>query len=262
MTNTWVGIDVGPTAQIGSPDPTTITGIRIEVDAGASPILLDRFETTSTADTGRVMIQFDDNRASVATAYEEMHQRSLAGGIAVIPDLVGSGGHLTAAQLATYHDSGWDLVSHPQLDRPLPAYSRARQRAAIVRAKRWLVERGYEAGANHFVVPFGSAGPETLDLMATFHATGFLSSAGMSGTPPADPLTINRVGIDNVQYAKRQIRRAAAYNQLVVLSAHTVGNADDRWVSREGFVDMLDTIEKTDVTVVTPTEYWNEIIDN
>ncbi|WP_323191248.1 polysaccharide deacetylase family protein [Halostella sp. PRR32] len=256
MSNAWFGIDVGPTTEVGSPDPANVSRIQIEVDARDRPLLLDRFETKPAARTGRVMLIFDDNRASVASAYEEMHRRGLTGAIAVIPDLVGDRGHLSADQLATYHADGWDLVSHPQLDKPLPAYSEATQRREIIRTKRWLVSHGYEAGADHFVAPFGKIGPKTLELLEEFHHTNYLTTNGLNDTPPTDPLTIDRVAIDDVQNAKRQIELAATYDRLAVLSAHTVGNADDRWVSRDGFIDVLDHIERSAVEVVTPTSYW------
>ncbi|RZV06057.1 polysaccharide deacetylase [Natrinema hispanicum] len=260
LANTWFGIEVGPTNKIGSPDSTNISRMQIEVAAEDQAVLLDRFKTKPTADTGRVMLIFDDNRASVSTAYEEMHRRGLSGAIAVIPDLVNAGGHLSADQLATYHADGWDLLSHPQLEEPLPMYSQARQRQEIIRAKEWLVTNGYQEGADHFVAPFGKVSPDTLEIIEVFHYTNYMTSEGLSGTPPTDPLTINRVAIDNISHVKRQIQRAARFNMLVVLSAHTVGNQNDQWVSQEDFINILDFIKGTDVEVVTPIDYWkNEI---
>jgi peptidoglycan/xylan/chitin deacetylase (PgdA/CDA1 family) len=205
------------------------------------------------------MLIFDDNRASVSSAYEEMRIREMPGAIAVIPDLVGEDGHLDEAQLRAYHADGWDMVSHPQLEKPLPAYSRARQERELIRAKRWLVANGFPEGADHFVAPYGQVGPNTLEILKKYHHTNYLSSNSLSGTPPTDPLTIERVGIDNVAYAKRQIDRAATYNMVAVLSAHTVGNPDDQWISQEGFVEVLNYIRATDIDVTTPTRYWDAI---
>lgn len=260
MAETWFGVQCGPTDEVGSPDLTTVRRIRIELPAGASPFAFNGLETTPKATTGRAMLIFDDNRASVSTAHEAMQRRGIPGAIAVIPGLDGADGYLSADQLATYHDDGWDLLSHPRLERPLPAYSRERQHAAIRRSKRRLVEQGYSEGPNHFVAPFGKVGPDTLDLLSDYHYTNYLTNNVLSGTPPADPLTIERVAIDDIEFAKRQIRRAARHNMLVVFSAHTVGNSDDRWISTDGFVKVLDYLERTDIEVVTPTDYWQSCV--
>lgn len=256
LPDTRFGVDIGPTRERGSPDPADVRRMDIATVPGKSPVVLDGFETKPKAATGRVMLIFDDNRASIATAYREMSARNVAGAVAVIPDLVGEGGHLDAEQLATYDADGWDLVAHPQLDNPLPDYPVERQREEIVRTKQWLVERGYDDGANHFVAPFGRVEPETLDIVSEYHHTNYLTNNLLSGTPPADPLTIERVSVDDPAYAKAQIRRAARLDMLAVLSVHTVGNPDDDHISREAFVDVLDCIETEDVDVVTPTEYW------
>lgn len=259
LRKTWFGIDVGPTREIGSPNPRDVRGIQIEDSEGVRPIVFEGFATKPKAPSGRVMTIFDDNRASVASAYEEMHARGMPGAVAVIPDLVGEGGHLDAEQLRTYHQDGWDMVSHPQLEKPLPAYSKARQKEEIIRTKQWLVANGYTESADHFVTPYGRVGSETLEIIEDYHYTNYLSSNILSGTPPTDPLTIERVGIDDVAYAKRQIDRAARYNMLVVLSAHTVGNPDDRWISHERFVEILDYIQESSIEVTTPTDYWDTI---
>lgn len=261
LPDTRFGVEVGPTSERGSPAVTNVRRIEIELVPGESPLVVDGFETKPKASTGRVMLVFDDNRASVATAHEEMHARGMPGATAVIPDYVGRGGHLDSGQLAAYHADGWDLLAHPQLDSPLPDYSVERQRDEIVRTKRWLVERGYDEGANHFVAPFGRVEPETLDVVSEYHHTNFLTNDLLSGTPPTDPLTVERVSIDDPAYAKAQVRRAARLDMLVVLSVHTVGNPNDDHLSREEFVDVLDCIEATDVEVTTPTAYWNDIRD-
>jgi len=261
LANTWFGIEIGPTDEVGSPDPTAITRIQIDIRGDRTPVVFDRFEMRPVAEMGHAMIIFDDNRASVATAYPEMTRRGIPGAVAVIPELVGDGGHLGKRHLETYDANGWDLLAHPQLDDPLPAYSPTEQREAIIRTKRWLVANGYEAGADHFVAPYGAVGPKTLELLAEFHHTNFLTSPGVLGTPPADPLTINRVAIDDVQNAKRYMELAAKYDRTVALMAHTVGNKDDQWISTRDFHEVLDQLENSDLDVVTPTSYWSEVID-
>jgi hypothetical protein len=261
MTETWFGIEIGPMTEIGSPDPTAITRLQIEVRGERTPVVFDRFETMPVADTGRAMVIFDDNRASVATAYTEMSRRGIPGAVAVIPALVGAEGHLNERQLERYDAHGWDLLAHPQLDNPLPAYSPSEQRMAILQTKQWLVANGYEEGADHFVAPYGKIGPKTLELLTEFHHTNYLTSPGLSGTLPADPLTIDRVAIDDVQNAKRQVELAARYNRTVALMAHTVGREGDQWVSEHGFREVLDKLTSSGIDVVTPTEYWSAAID-
>ncbi|ESP87346.1 polysaccharide deacetylase family protein [Candidatus Halobonum tyrrellensis] len=261
------GVEVGPTSELGSPDPTDVRRMQIEVDRGDRgdrshrPAVFDGFATKPKASTGRVMVIFDDNRASVADAFAEMDARGMPAATAVIPDAVGLPGHLDAEQLADHHAAGWDMVAHPQLEYGLPHYSRERQHEAIRETKRWLVERGYEAGADHIVTPLGRASTETLDLIARYHYTNYLTNDVLSGTPPVDPLTIERVAIDDVDAATAAVGRAERYGMTAVLMAHTVGVDSDDLVSFEGFVDVLDRIERADVELTTPTEFWERSLD-
>lgn len=130
------------------------------------------------------------------------------------------------------------------------------------------VASSLNAGVIVTVVPFsppwnahGEIDAETLGLIEKFHLTNYLPTAGLPGTPPTDPLTTDQVPIDDVTAALRQIRFAERYNRLVVFSGHTIGNADDQWLSEEDFRMIVTHLEESDIEVVTPTEYWSIATD-
>ncbi|WP_254537888.1 polysaccharide deacetylase family protein [Halomarina litorea] len=267
LTEFWRAMEWGPTGEVGDPNLQQIERVQLEISTDATnetpqvePVVLDDIWSTPNYRTGSAMIIFDDGRASIENAYEEMGKRNMPGAIAVIPWLLNAPSQITREQLDEWTTAGWDAVAHPQVEKPLPAYSPDEQRRLIRRTKSWLVANGFTEGANHIVTPFGIANKQTLSIIADYHATNYVGEGLLSGTPPRDPLTMERVNVDRSEQAKAQIRRAATYNQLVILTVHTVGNPKDDRISTPKFVELLDLIEELELNVTTPTRYWSEVL--
>jgi hypothetical protein len=65
---------------------------------------------------------------------------------------------------------------------------------------------------------------------------------------------ISRVMGKDPRGTRRILNIAEAYNQLVVIQFHDIGEGDDYETSPEDFKNVLDHIEKKDMDVITPSD--------
>lgn len=256
----WFRMDLGPTVVKGHPDLTDVRELRLQSLAKSQKRIrlnVDELRLVPKASRGRVMLTFDDIPMSQYTeAFPRMNDRGFAGVAGAIPGLTSSPDFLSADQLRELQNAGWDVVSHPQLtdpSRPLPTLSRAAQDDALRRSKQWLLDQGFERGARFVIWPFQAAGATTLALGARYHALGFAGGWPPCGIPPTDPLTIGRVDGERVEQTLRMIEFAERYNLLTVVMFHEVG---PNGLASGKFEQILEAVERADVTVVTATDLW------
>lgn len=256
----WFRMDLGPTVVKGEPDLTDVREIRLQSLAGSRErvrLNVDELRLVPKADRGRVMFTFDDiPRSQYTEAFPLLDEYGYAGVAGAIPWLTEDPEFLSEGQLRELQHAGWDVVSHPQLtspSRPLPTLSRTDQARALERSKRWLVENGFEQGAQFVIWPFHAADATTLELGSRYHYLGFAGGRSPSSIPPTDPLTVGRVDGDNVADARKMIAFAERYRQLTVVMFHRVGR--DGLSTRE-LEGILDTVEQSELAVITATDLW------
>lgn len=256
----WTRHDLGPTAERGAPDLADVREIRIQFwtpDGEACRAYVDALRTTPRADRGAVVLTFDDNgRSQYETAFPILREYDLPGAVAVIPQYVGEADHIPLDGMREMRAAGWEMLSHPQYDQSFRAMSTERKRTALRDAKRWLVDEGFGRGAQFVVWPYGQYDREALELASDYHHLGFAGGDCPAGRSLTGPMTVSRVTGDDPAKAKAMIDRAARYNQLVVLTYHSVGNSDDDYISESEFEEVVAHLDEADVDVVTPSEVW------
>lgn len=251
----WVRLDLGPRAVVGDPDLRDVREIGLRVWAGDDRVRLglDALRTVETPERGAVMFTFDDGvESQYDPAAGVLADHGASGVIAPIPDTVGDEGRVTLAQLRELRDDGWTVVNHPQPRRPLPTYSTERQRAELERTKRWLLDEGFEAGADTVIWPYGEADTTTLSVARRYFSVGFSAGAAPNALPATDPLTVARVDGTQVEHARRALDLAERYRALVVLAYHPVGTDEDNAVSEEDLRETVAHATGLDLDVVTP----------
>jgi peptidoglycan/xylan/chitin deacetylase (PgdA/CDA1 family) len=261
----WTRHDLGPTAERGSPDLADGDEIRIQFrppDGESCRAYVDSLRTTPRADRGAVVLTFDDNgRSQYETAFPILREYGFPGAVAVIPDLVGNEGHIPLDGMREMRAAGWEMASHPQRDRSLRAMSTERKRTVLQETKRWLVDEGFGRGAQFVVWPYGQYDREALELAGDYHRLGFAGGDCPVGRSLTGPIGVSRVTGDDPAKAEAMIDRAARYNQLVVLTYHSVGNSDDDYISESEFEEVVAHLDEADVDVVTPSEVWADQTD-
>ena len=262
-TSGWARLDFGPTEIVGNPNLTDVRKIGVTTWAGdkARGFSVDSIRATKRADQGYVVLTFDDGLASHYTeAYETMREFDFPGVAGVMTNFVGKEGRMTMGQIRELDGAGWDIVSHPQAEKPLPDYPPAKQEQLLRENKQWLVDNGFEKGARFVIWPYSAAGKHTRQIGSRYHYLGFGDGGPATGPPFTGPMTVSRVNGDEVKRTKRMIEFAAEYNHVAIPMIHPITTEDGR-ITPEGFRDLMQFIEDSDVEVVSASTLWDDVIE-
>ncbi|WP_244531544.1 polysaccharide deacetylase family protein [Halogranum amylolyticum] len=256
--NDWIRIDLGYTGKTGKPVMKSIQELRLMVlTPKGKPINvhIDDLRKIPKPDKGKVILQFDDAVTSqYEVAFKELQKRGWPGGVAVIPDAINSEGNLTTGQMREMRDAGWDMMAHPQAPKPLPAYSEAKQQRMIQQAYNYLDLKGFPKGARHFVAPYNRVSKTTLDIVSEFHDTGFMFGACPNNAQqPSNMHAISRVMGKDPQGTRRILNIAEEFNQLAVVTWHSIGEGEEYETSPADFKNVLNHLEQKDVDVIAPS---------
>jgi hypothetical protein len=166
---------LGPSAWSGTPDMADINEFSISCYTGSKSceIDVDDIRTTPKRDNGAVVFIFDDaNETDYTTAYDVLSSRGYAGSSAIIPRVVGDDGKLSQRQMDQMDSDGWAWPNHPQADSRsggLGSVSGDKAEQMMRDNKRWLLDNGYERGADTLVWPFGDFDAEALDIAGDYY---------------------------------------------------------------------------------------------
>jgi peptidoglycan/xylan/chitin deacetylase (PgdA/CDA1 family) len=156
---------------------------------------------------GAITITFDDGWLS---AYENgkpvMDEFGLDGNIGVYTEAVGWPGYMSEGQLQQVHDEGWTLVSHTVSHDSLTTLSDPVLDWELRQSRQWLLDRGFDRGADIFVAPYHDFGPR--ERLAT--STYYQASRGASANAvvpdslvlwqPTNPYELTGIDVDQLPY--------------------------------------------------------------
>lgn len=254
----WMRLDFGPTEEIGNPDLTDVREIRIQSWVGddtAADASIDELRITRKRDEGAVIITFDDiSRSQYDHAFPILESYGFPGVAGAIPWIVGEEDRMTIEQLQELQSAGWDIVSHPQVARPLPSYIRSQQDALLFESKQWLVDNGFESGARFIIYPYGEASETTLDTAARYHTLGFRGGPNPSGQVTG-PMTVGRVNGDNLEETRRMLELAKKHRMICPIMYHTIDGGGNR-ISAAEFEETMQFIDDLGLPVITASELW------
>lgn len=259
----WIRVNLGVTGQM---DPKNIDLSKVyEIRIAGRPkdsnttkpidFYVDDVKTVPAPDKGKVMLTFDDGRASqYSKAYKMMKGYGFPGVVAIIPDALYDDGYLTKSKMDTMVSDGWDMICHPNTGaKQMDERSRKDQEQLIKEAQQWLGARGY-AGHKYMAVPKNVVGPNTFELAQKY----FDVTMTFGGSPNAIPAIkkdtlISRIyGTGDLKTTKQYIDYAARYKQLTPLLFHDIGG--ENGFPEKKFKHLLDYIKQSNVEVVTLTD--------
>ncbi|MFC6723856.1 polysaccharide deacetylase family protein [Halobium palmae] len=260
--NDWHRLDLGMHSEIGDPDLSAITSLDLMTWVGGNPsrVSLGDLRSTPTADVGYVMFTFDDIPESTYTAaYPAMREHGFVGCGGAIKEWVGGPGTMSMRQLDDLAAEGWEFCSHPQYDElPIPEMDLDRLRRTLVEYKRWLLDHGFDRGAETIIYPYGVVDDAALEVVADYHELGFKLQRGQYGPSVTSPLLAGRTDGDHPRLVRRAVDRAAKYGLAVPLMYHKIGTEDR--ISKADFEATVEYVANVDgVRVVTPGEYLAEL---
>ncbi|MDJ1431851.1 hypothetical protein [Halostagnicola sp. A-GB9-2] len=254
----WVRVDLGTTGLDSHTDLSSVQEIRIAArrrggEDGSIECEIDDLRSVSRPDRGKVLLLFDGTLESHHTeALEPMQEHDFVGVEAVIPDAVGETDRLTYGLLQDLNDAGWEMIARPQTgSQRLPDFEADEQERAIEQTKSYLESRGFDDGAEHFVVPGNILGTNTIDAIREHHEQAFRYGGSPNALPLTDPHNISVFPGTEGDVTKQYVDYAAEHSQLAVLRFEELG---DDGMELEAFEDLLEHIDDQDIDVVTATE--------
>lgn len=261
--NGWTRIDLGYTGKEGNPVMKSVQELQINVSSDGKPVQVevDDIRKIPKAKKGKVMFQFDDSHITqYEKAFPQLKKRNWTGGVAVIPDSIGTKENMTRSNMREMGKAGWDMMAHPPVGKPLPQHKPKEQERQIRKTKQYLKQQGFDKGARHIVAPYGRISTETIEIMKKYHDANYI----FGGTPgnaaqPSGMYTIPRVFGTSPDAVKNLLDIAEQLNQLVIVAYHDIGTGSETSVSMSDFKTVLNHVEKKKMDVVSPSTFLDSI---
>ncbi|WP_436925477.1 polysaccharide deacetylase family protein [Halosimplex amylolyticum] len=253
----WVRSDMGVTAVRGDPDRSAVQEVRLvarrrDQDGAAIDVSVDDVRLADAPDTGSVTFTFDDTHEShYETAFPLMEEYGFSGVEGVIADAVYRGDRLDVGMMTEMADAGWDMASHPYVgEKLLTEFSAAKQRRVVERNKQFLVDKGFEEGARHFLTPKNMVGPATMRVARDVHDSLYTFGGMPNGRPATTNYYNSRIAAANTDRIRRYVDYAAEFGQHLVLNHHAIGTGAGA-LAETDFAALLEYVDGADVDVVT-----------
>jgi hypothetical protein len=260
----WVRMGLGPSAWSGTPDMADINEFSISCYTGSKSceIDVDDIRTTPKRDNGAVVFIFDDaNETDYTTAYDVLSSRGYAGSSAIIPRVVGDDGKLSQRQMDQMDSDGWAWPNHPQADSRsggLGSVSGDKAEQMMRDNKRWLLDNGYERGADTLVWPFGDFDAEALDIAGDYYRLAWGGGSSATNGIITESSWLPRIELNesgDVQNALAAVEEAYRTETVVTTMTHGMGGGN---LDADDLNRMLDRIEKRGLDVLTTADFAGE----
>lgn len=173
-----------------------VVGIHFAGVVGAAPVLkINSLALVSDYKSAAVSLVFDGTEKTICeNAMYTIGQYDIAATVYVTPATIGTRGNLTAANVETLHDAGWDIAGSFQSD--LTAMTPADRQAAIKSVSDYLRNNGYR-GAEHFAYPAGVYNDATIKDVRKFFGTGRTLNGMMQPRNYINEMQINAMAVHN-----------------------------------------------------------------
>ena len=256
--HSWLRIDPGVTNVKGLPDLTSVNRLSIRVRGGntGAKIWIDDLRTVPSPEKPAVAMTFDDSLAShYSEAFQYMKKKDMRGSVATITGTVGQKGSLNLKQMKEMKNAGWEFASHSGSPNALLNVSRLEVERKVVQAKQWLVNNGFETGAQYFVYPYGQYTKSLKNFISNHHKMGFrYMGTGSAGSGYiTEAMTASRGDGANLEQAKKMVDIATLYNDLEIFAFHSIANNpnNNQAMPPKQFKELVDYINKKNVETLT-----------
>jgi peptidoglycan/xylan/chitin deacetylase (PgdA/CDA1 family) len=173
----------------GSPNRAVIDRIQFRIkDDSVSPVTLNLqvLGTMPEPASGMVTLAFDDGWDS---QYDEAKKKLSGVGFPatayVIKSRIGTAGYMTLAQLHELENlHRWEVSLHHETD--LTTVSLVDAESLIRSSKQWLIDNGFNRGADHFAIPNGAFNANLMALFRRYFRTTRTIGVKAETFPPAD----------------------------------------------------------------------------
>lgn len=170
------------------PDLSSVSRIRIQSRFGedtSGTLWLDSLDAVSLPETPKLMIQWDDGFVSQYTEGLPIQDSyDIPSNTFINPTNVDAGeNRLTLEQLEELQAAGWEISSHLLYHDNVTELDPAEQETQIREAKEWLIDHGFEQGAEYFAYPYGEHDQSSYDLVGEYHSLAMIGGEPGYGMP-------------------------------------------------------------------------------
>lgn len=252
----WVRLDLGTRRMEGLPDLANVSRVEIELltnSAGPMEAYVDGLYSVPSMEKGYVALTFDDSLVSqYSEAYRILSEHGLAGTVATITGNVDTDGHLTMNQMDEMKADGWEFASHTTNHTKLVDLDVDELHLEVLDARDWLLNHGFDAGADHLVFPHGIFDQRTMRFISErlTAASRYGGTEGAASGRLLDPYTISRGNGARADVAAKMVDRAVTYGELTALTFHSIGGDGSLSVSVEAFERFAEHVAASDAEVV------------
>lgn len=215
---------------------------------------------------GVLSLRFDDSWVSYYTeAKTRMDVYGYPGIAATITGLIQENRThlLSLSDLREMQDSGWDIISHCHNSQGrLDTKNELERRLELSESKLWLLENGFERGAEYIALPNHAWDDEIIELVKEYYSGCMTHTGGHETVPPSDPYKIIVMPIQkntSVDDVKSWIDDCVENDSWLILLFHNLVKDPIRYTEYdiEDFQNILDYINEKNVRVETMSAILN-----
>ncbi|WP_254522935.1 polysaccharide deacetylase family protein [Natrinema caseinilyticum] len=233
--------------------------IRVLHSKPQAEVWIDDLRTHETADTGYVMLSWDDGWTDYYETAAPLHDEYGFSTVqAVIPRRVeqAGGGYMSLSQLQERQDKGDQIVVHGTHSPIHELEDKEVIAERLKKDKEWFIQNEIE-GANYIVHPHNSFDKTSLKQATNYHYSGGFNQAGNVNTTNVygfDPLVLPRTIGNDLEISKQCVDLASQHNQCTILNFHRFDA--NNTMSADDYESLLKYINDTDIEVITFDDLW------
>lgn len=237
---------------------------------GTIKVWVDNLRYHPRPDTAQCVLTFDDATIShYKFAFPIMQEFGFSGFASAPTDSVGSEDNLTIEQMHEMQQYGWEFGSETQTHSHTSQLSPEEIRTELEGSKRWLLEHGFDRGAEFLTYPYSDHSEEVVNIASDYYAMArsvadsFIGD-GLNRATLTNPLHIvgHSVYSSNISEAKSFIDLAVKYNQTIVLNFHGFNEYAWKEMHPDEFREVVEYLHSkgTDgLQVVSYSDWWDNL---
>lgn len=221
---TFMPLDLGIHEYDDEVDLSSIESLRIQTRFGeeeSGTLWVDSVHLTPIPRTPKLMIQWDDGFESQYTnALPIQHEYDIPSTTFINTANLGDG-RVTVEQLDELQDHGWEIGSHMMTHDNIRDLSEQEQEAQIRGAQDWLIDNGFEEGAEFFAYTYGEYDQSGYDIVEEYHTYAMIGGNPGYGLPRS-PAHVGRSSERTLEDAEAYIETLIRWGGIGALFWHEI----------------------------------------
>jgi len=272
--NVWSPVTISLTQTSGKTDLSKINSIEIFLKDNGNQPVTTWFNSLSLVENNRkavVTFTFDDAVGTQFTnAIPILSKYNFSATTYIPTQWVDQPDRLSVEQLRKMQDDyGWDISSHTlnHID-VAQIKDKERLKTELTLSKQFLLDHGFEKGAEHFAYPFGTFDSElSMDLIKKHYKTARIVRGDIETIPVADPYRLRVIYVLSItppELVLDRIDKAIENGDWAILVFHGIVNNNAYDIQgtylKSNFQTIVDGVYKKGVDVMTISEVYNKFL--